>query len=191
MTETLRTFIAIELPDTVRDFLLQLQNDLKKRRLQVRWVRNENIHLTLKFLGNIDALQIQEISRAIGQAAATQGPFDLKASGIGVFPTIRNTRVIWAGLSGDVEALRSLHTTLDRHLEKQGIQRERRPFKGHLTLGRSKGKIDARQMADAIVACGGVASEIFSVDHVSFIQSRLQKGGAVYRRIMQAPLGPA
>ena len=188
MTETLRTFIAIELPERIHAALRQLQNDLKKYRFNVRWVRTENIHLTLKFLGNTQASDVQSAAEAIAAAAETQDAFELKASGIGVFPNIRNPRVFWTGLSENVHALRSLHMSLEKHLEEQGFEKESRRFKGHLTLGRAKGKIDTRRMMDAIVACGAFSSDVFSIRHITFFQSHLQKGGAVYTRIMKAPL---
>ena len=191
MSETLRTFIAIELPERIQSSIRQLQNDLKKYRLNVRWVRTENIHLTLKFLGNIQTLDVQRIAGAIADTAETQDAFELKAAGIGVFPNIRNPRVLWTGLSGNVPALLSLHQSLENYLGKQRVKKDKRRFKGHLTLGRAKGKIDARQMMDTIVACGGFESDVFSVRSITFFQSDLQKAGPVYTPIMRAPLGRA
>ncbi len=188
MTETLRTFIAIELPERIHAGIRQLQNDLKKYRFNVRWVRTENIHLTIKFLGNIQASDVQSVGQAIADAAATRDVFELKASGIGVFPNIRNPRVLWTGLSGNVQSLRSLYLSLENHLDEQGFKKEKRPFKGHLTLGRAKGTIDARQLLDAIVTCGGFSSDAFAVRHLTFFQSHLQEGGAAYTRIIRAPL---
>jgi 2'-5' RNA ligase len=189
MTDSLRTFIAVEIPERILAGIGQLQKDLKKHRFNVRWVRTENIHLTLKFLGNIPASDVEHISRAIADTAAGQQVFELRASGLGVFPNIRNTRVIWTGLSGNVQALRSLQASLENHLAEKGFQREKRSFKGHLTLGRSKGKIDARQMADSIVSLGDFSSDVFSVRYLSFFQSHLKKGGPpVYTRMMRAPL---
>jgi 2'-5' RNA ligase len=188
MTETLRTFIALELPEKMHVGLRQLQSDLKKHRLNFRWVRTENIHLTLKFLGNIQLPDVQNVAEAIVDTAGTQDPLELKISGIGVFPNIRNPRVLWTGLSGNIQSLRSLHMSLEDRLYERGFDREKRRFKGHLTLGRAKGKIDARQIMEAIVACGGVSSDVFLIRHITFFQSQLQQGGPVYSRIMTAPL---
>jgi 2'-5' RNA ligase len=188
MTETLRTFIALELPERIREGLRQLQRDLKRYRLNVRWVRTENIHLTLKFLGNIQLPDIERVAEAIAAAAEIQDAFALKISGIGVFPNIKNPRVIWSGLSGNVQSLQSLYTSLEDQLGRQGFEKETRRFKGHLSLGRAKGKIDSRRMMDAIAACGGVSSDMFSIRRITFFQSHLQKEGPLYTRIMTAPL---
>ena len=188
MSDTIRTFIAIELPDPIISFLKKIQEGLRPYGFKVRWVKPENIHLTLKFLGDIHAGDVQKVGAAISESIREYAAISLSAKGIGTFPGIKRPRVIWVGITGQQNELSGLQKRLDHDLSTIGFEKEKRRFKGHLTLGRAKGKIDARQMMDTIVACGGFTSDVFSVRNITFFQSHLQKAGAVYTRIMGAPL---
>lgn len=188
MNETIRTFIAVELPEELRADIRQVQQALKKYHLNFRWVRPESIHLTLKFLGNISPANIQTVTRELTDVAKVYGVFELRGSGIGVFPSTRNPRVLWAGVGGAIPMLQSVQSMLDDRLSEQGFEKERRPFKGHLTLGRAKGKIDCRRMMDAMAACGGFETLSFTVHSLTFFKSDLRKGGPVYSRLAVAPL---
>jgi 2'-5' RNA ligase len=188
LNETLRTFIAVELPEDIRIAIQQVQQALKKYRLNFRWVRPESIHLTLKFLGNIPPEDIQTVAKTLNDVAKVYDIFELRGSGVGVFPSIKNPRVLWAGVGGSIRTLQSVQSMLDNRLSELGFEKERRPFKGHLTLGRAKGRIDSRQMIDAISACGEFATLSFTVRSLTFFKSDLRKGGPVYSRLAIAPL---
>ena len=135
--EQIRAFIAVELPPAVREAVEGVVRELRSGIGDgVRWVRPEGVHLTLKFLGDIDAGSVPAVSRAMAQCAASAAPFDLFLEGVGVFPNARRPRVIWIGLGGALEPLLALQHSIDRELEGLGFARERRPFTPHLTLGR-------------------------------------------------------
>ena len=136
MSQTVRSFIAIELPAAVISLLDNVQQELKVLRLKARWVRPQNIHLTLKFLGNIDSGEIEKIGRAMVDAAGDSAPFTLTIGGIGFFPDIKRPRVIWVGLDGAKPALFNLQRNLADRLAIAGFPKEERSFKAHLTLGR-------------------------------------------------------
>ena len=121
MPETIRTFIAFALPDTILSALGRVQRDLKACGLKAKWVRLQGIHLTLKFLGDIEAHQADPVADKMAAAARGIDPFMLGAAGIGVFPNIRRPRVIWAGLSGDLEPLADLQRRIDAALSEIGF----------------------------------------------------------------------
>lgn len=188
MTQPLRTFIAIELPVAVSRELAAIQQRLRDRGLKLRWVKPGNIHLTLKFLGDIMPADIQDIEPAMQTAAQATPPFDLTVQGLGVFPGIRRPRVLWSGLGGAPERLARLYSSLEDDLAERGIAREKRPFKGHLTLARIKGALDSRRLLSAIEAEGLFEPLPLPVSELVLFQSRLQPAGAVYTPLVRIGL---
>ena len=191
MESTLRAFIAIELPEKVQESLQQVQKRFQAHRFKVRWVKTENIHLTLKFLGNIRVDVVEEIRQAISEEVENRGPFNLQARGVGVFPGVKRPKVLWAGLTGDIGQLVSLQQTIDGRLVGVGFTREKRKYKGHLTLGRIKGRINSRQLVNAMGEIGDFESDPFTVNRVVLFQSRLKADGAEYTRLHAVNLYPA
>ena len=189
MPKTIRTFIAIEIPGDIVSKIRELQKGIKNFGLKIKWVKSENIHLTLKFLGNVESVRIGEITEAIFKTAEEYTPISLAAKGIGVFPGIRRPRVLWIGLTGQLETLMSLQKTLDENLRLIGFPKEKRPFKGHLTLGRIKAKIDAKRFGDALMASRNFESETFTADRLILYKSELKPSGAVYTKLAEASLG--
>ena len=188
MPQTLRTFIAFALPEAVVSAMRTLQAELMVRRFPVRWVLPENVHLTLKFLGEVQPQAVERIAAALQKAVAGHAPVTLAVRAIGVFPGISRARVIWAGLDGQVEALNRLQRAVDERLQAIGYAGESRPFRGHLTLGRVRGKINPKQLADALATFETYASAPFTVDTLILFKSDRQPSGAVYAQLDQAPL---
>ena len=189
MPKTVRTFIAIEIPKTVISKIRELQDAIKASGFKIRWVRAENIHLTLKFLGDIEESKIVEIAEAVSKTAEEHSPISLKAKGIGVFPGIKRPRVLWVGLAGQLEALVKLQTTLDENSIVLDFPREKRPFKGHLTMGRIKDRIDVKKLGDALMAFRGFESETFTAGQIILYKSELTPSGAVYTKLVSVSLG--
>ena len=183
MTETFRAFIAIDLPESIKSFLSDVQEALKLYGFRVKWVRPQNIHLTLKFLGDTATADADKIAEAMTLAARNCPIVSLKAKGIGVFPNARRPRVIWAGLNGQLETLAKLQQTLDVHLADLGFARDTRAFKSHLTLGRVKGKIASDRMKAAIDKLEEFESESFETDQIILFKSELRPTGAVYTKV--------
>ena len=184
----MRAFIALKLPAVVKTAINGIQQNLAGYRFNVRWVKAENVHLTLKFLGDVDVHLIDSISAGVADAVAGITPFQLSAKGIGVFPKIKRARVIWAGLSGQMTVLNELQKSIEIKLAGIGFPREKRKFKGHLTLGRSKGVIDAAHLARAIEEFKAFKSETFTVDRVTLFRSDLNPSGAVYTALREITL---
>jgi len=188
MSKTFRAFIAIDLPESIKSFLSEAQEALKLYGFRVKWVRPQNIHLTLKFLGDTATADTDKITEAMTLAAKNCPTVSLTAKGVGVFPNVRRPRVIWAGLNGQIETLANLHQTLDAHLADLGFARDTRAFKSHLTLGRVKGKIASDRMLAAIDKLKEFESESFETHQVILFKSELRPGGAVYTRVQAIAL---
>ena len=187
MSETFRAFIAVDLPETVRGFLAEIQEALKLHGMPIKWVRPQNIHLTLKFLGDTNTAKTARILTAMTSAANDCPGVSLTAKDIGVFPDLNRPRVIWAGVNGQLEVLIKVQRILDEHLADLGFPRDRRNFSAHLTLGRVKGKIIADRMKAAIDGLKGVESEPFEVDRIILFKSELRSTGAIYTPVHQVP----
>ena len=133
-----RTFVALELPGVVGQTLADTIERLKGAAGGVRWVRPEGIHLTLKFLGDVEETRIPEIVAAVQQASGGTAPFTLQTSEVGGFPRLERARVLWVGLEGDLETLAGLQMEVEGALGTLGFPPERRRFFPHLTLGRAR-----------------------------------------------------
>lgn len=188
----MRAFVAIELSDTAKRALTALIQSLRNRRIDgLRLVRIEGIHLTLKFLGDIDASRVPRIAEALAAVSARHAPFRLALADPGFFPNADRARVLWIGVGGDLRPLRDLQRDVDETLATLGFAAEKRPFNPHLTIARmrdSAARADRRRAADALAAYPLPDCIAISANAVSLMQSELRPGGAVYTRIAHAPL---
>ena len=189
MPDTIRTFIAVEMPENIISGIRDLQRNLKAFGVDIRWIRPENIHLTLKFLGDVQADDMDSISGVISGTAEGGSPISLQAKGIGVFPGVKRPRVLWVGLTGQLELLSKLQKTLDVNLKGIGFPPEKRPFKGHLTIGRIKTKMNSKIFVDALMAFRSFETETFVADRIVLFKSELKPNGAVYTDLASATLG--
>lgn len=190
VSQTIRSFIAIELPAAVISLLDSVQQELKALGLKARWVRPQNIHLTLKFLGNIDRAAIEDIGRAMAGAAGDCAPFALTVGGVGFFPDIRRPRVVWIGLGGATAVLLNLQRNLAHRLAAVGFAKDKRPFKAHLTLGRIRQAVNPNILDQAIKDYSDLGNLKFSADRIILFKSDLRPSGAVYSHLRQAELTP-
>ncbi len=169
---SMRLFIAIFPPTEIRESLASSTSGIRVEG-GARWVRSENIHLTLKFLGEVSD-EAEGIASALREAASRHAPFELAPSGFGGFPSERKTRVIWAGAKGDIHPLRDLAEDVEASLEPLGFERESRRFSPHFTLGRAKRrpvKMEIENEPDI---------PAFVVEEILLIKSETKKEGAVY-----------
>ena len=189
MTNTIRSFIAIELPEEITETIRKIAAGFRRYKLNIRWVRPENVHLTLKFLGEISQDDVEPITDALMAAAERTGAIRLMAQGIGVFPGIKRPRVVWIGVGGDVVPLREFQLCIEQGLEPFGFPREKRPFRAHLTVGRVKGNLDKNILLQAIERLGHLETDPFTARSVVLFRSDLRKTGAVYTKLMEVPFG--
>jgi len=194
MTEqkTLRLFVAAELPEEVRHALGVAIDKLKRQNVNgLRWVATEGIHLTLKFLGNVEAPQVAALQTALESAASGLSRFTLRLANGGVFPNASNPRVVWVGLDGDIESLVSLQRGVKRALTGIGFTTEERAFQAHLTLARVKGRltsVERIQLMETLATLWEVDPPEFQVGSVSLMQSTLKPTGAKYTRLGEVEL---
>ncbi len=180
MADPVRVFIATTLPDPILKRIGVVRDHVKRHGFNIKWVRSGNIHLTLKFLGAVGSDDIDAIGAAMTEAVQPLAPFFLLSRGVGVFPGIKRPRVFWTGIDGDVASLVELQKTLDGRLHAIGYRKDARPFVGHLTIGRVKGRLHTGKLENAIQKFEGFRTEAFSVDTIHLIRSDLKPTGAVY-----------
>ena len=183
MPDTIRTFIAFKLPKNIISSIRKIQENIKSYAFKVRWVNLENIHLTLKFLGDINYTDIEKVSESIINTVKGHNPISLAVKGAGVFPDIKRPRVIWMGLTEEIEKLTGIQNEIEENLETLGFPKEKRPFRGHLTLGRIKDKINPKKLLDAMKKFEQFESELFIVDKIYLFKSELKSTGSVYTEL--------
>ncbi len=201
-TQTIRAFIAVELPLTVRALLMTVQGELRESMggaaEAVKWVRPESTHLTLQFLGDVHGEQLAAIQQGIERACVGVMAMSLNLGGLGVFPNPRWPRVVimWAGMRGggeDARKLPRLQEAVARQMEPLGFKPDK-SFQPHLTLGRvrgtlSSGDLEALNGALRFPQEHPMFETMFKVGSVSLMRSDLQPGGAVYTRLAHVELG--
>jgi 2'-5' RNA ligase len=190
--EEIRSFIAIQLPEEVREGLAKLRKELERSEHKfVKWVAPGGIHLTLKFLGNIPSKRVAEITEAIAEAAQGISPFYLEISCLGAFPSLRQARVFWVGIGGEVEKLSRLQQNIDSTLAVLGFAREERPFVPHLTLARLRpgaSLLERRSFGELVDSTIFEDKYHIEVGAVSLMRSQLTPDGAVYTRLSAVDL---
>lgn len=178
--EKLRAFIALPLPDNVADYLQGIRRELAGMGFDFRWVRQENVHLTLCFLGDISSGELPGVAGAMEAATAECTAFSLAARGIGFFPGVNRTRVLWVGVEGETQRLVAYQRRLSDLLTPHGFQRDKRPFRAHLTIARINTPIGPDAAVDLMERVGKTEAAPFTPREVILYQSELHRSGAVY-----------
>ena len=189
---SIRVFIAIELPSEVKSNLSNLIATLRLgRERTVKWVNSDNIHLTLKFLGSIPEQKVVDITSAMDRATEGFASFDLKLDGVGAFPNLRSPHVVWAGIGGDVPVLVNLQKKVEQALIPLRFALEKRSFSAHLTLGRVRDNTTRQERANLGETLGDLkvkTSLPFTVKAISLIKSTLTQSGAIYDQLASVEL---
>lgn len=174
----IRTFIAIELPADIRRYLFQsgqqMSTDLPRG--VVRWVAAENMHLTLRFLGDTAEDNLPEIAAQLDAITGQHQAFSLHLDQLGSYPNQKRPRIVWVGLGGELDTLNTLQSQIENAVQVMGWQREKRPFRPHLTLGRVKNP----NLAHHLSWTQQLEKKEFLVSAVYLIESQLQRQGPVY-----------
>ncbi len=189
----IRAFIAIDMSDEIRRGLDHVAVEVKKRLkdVPVRWVPVENIHLTLKFLGDVSVNNVEMLKKIMAGEAARHSGFEISVGELGAFPSTRRPRVIWVKVEAP-PALNNLQAGIENETARLGYPREERPFSPHLTLGRvarNASPADIRRIGDSLEAYKVGSLGTASVKMVNLYRSDLGPGGAVYKCLFAAPLG--
>ncbi|MBN1559220.1 RNA 2',3'-cyclic phosphodiesterase [candidate division KSB1 bacterium] len=185
--EKIRTFICIDLPDEIVDYLSTVQNKLQRVGRGVRWVAPQNIHLTIKFLGDVRSDAIDDIAQAVSRACHETPPFSVSLSHTGAFPNFHRPRIFWVGIREESGALLSLYQKMEDELQRLHFAREDRRFSPHLTLGRSKSDDGLEEVSTALQQekCPALS---FVARELIVMQSELAPQGALYTPLAIVPL---
>lgn len=190
--EQIRSFIAIELPREAKQALTRLQDELKEgSRTPVRWVDPNSIHLTLKFLGDIDVNMTGEITAVMEEAVRGEPPLHLEVGGLGVFPNPRRVQVVWVGLTGELERLGQLQKRIEAGLTPLGFAAESRSFTPHLTLARVRDRATPYERQDLgrlIESAQFEAGSSLNVESINLMKSQLTREGPIYTRLSSVAL---
>jgi RNA 2',3'-cyclic 3'-phosphodiesterase len=188
----LRAFIAIDLPHPLQDAIERQTIRLRQTLGDdlVRWIPIQNMHLTLKFIGNIAASHVDFLKQLIARTAESHPQFDLQIGGFGSFPNSKLPRVLWAGIHAPAD-LASLQKNIEAGASRLGYERDERPFSPHLTLGRVRQNIEPAELQKVRAALdsiqiGNIGSA--RIDTVHLYKSELRSSGSVYTKLFSAPL---
>jgi len=187
----MRTFIAIELPKEVKDVLRELQDQLQSSQADVKWVAAENIHLTLKFLGERDEKKVEEISQILDEVAKENQPYEINLISLGTFPDTDHPRVVWAGIDQGDAQTRKIAQALEEKIAKVEIPKEDREFSSHITIGRVKSNINREKLIQGLDNSKGYLAGknlLFLATQLLLFKSTLTSKGPVYEILKTANL---
>jgi 2'-5' RNA ligase len=185
----LRTFIAIDLGKTIRDRCLALQETLARGGAEVKWVEEENLHLTLLFLGEVEDRDLPALCQAVADCCALHNPFPLSVETVGCFPNPRRPRVVWVGVGAGSAEVCALHDALEPPLMELGCyRREERAYTPHITLGRVKGERSTTALATALARQANWRGGETDVREVRVLSSELTPQGPIYTVLSRAKL---
>jgi RNA 2',3'-cyclic 3'-phosphodiesterase len=184
----IRSFLAIDFPETVRETLAAYSQDLRRIPSKIKWVSPDQVHLTLKFFGSITEASINQMGPEL-LAIATEFPrMHLTLKGIGAFPNLFRPRVIWIGLGGELELLGKMKERIDQALTPLGFPKEDRPFHPHLTLGRNKSNDLNERLYQFLSAWPNEETPPFGVEAITLYRSDLKPTGPIYTQLGVFPL---
>jgi 2'-5' RNA ligase len=186
-----RAFIAVDLPPDLQERLAQITGELKEQMgdVPVRWVPAENMHLTLKFLGDVSLNNLDVLTDILRGEAVDREQMVVSLGGLGAYPKVRRPRIIWVGVEAPPE-LEALQRGIDKQTARVGYARDRRPFAPHITLGRVSRNAtpnEVRVIGDVLSIMSVGFLGVARIKKVHLYRSDLQSGGAVYSRLFSAP----
>ncbi len=184
----IRSFIAVALSEPIVKKIEDLQDKLKETKADVKWVKPDNIHLTLKFLGHISEKEIPKINISLQKIGEAFIPFSVFIEGVGFFPNAESPRVIWLGISKGSELLKEINKKIENDLSKIGFPREERIFNPHLTLGRCRSAKHKDRLSKMVKKGDFFIGEL-KVEKLSLYKSILTPLGPVYTLLNDTRLG--
>jgi 2'-5' RNA ligase len=183
----MRTFIAVELPPEVKRKIEEVQSPLKRTDTYVAWVKPGNVHLTLKFLGEVEEERIEDVFQGTETALKGSKAFNLSLKGLGCFPNLRRPRVVWLGVDKGKDGLAFMQRQIEEELSELKFPKEQRPFSAHLTIGRVKSPKNIEKLISLIETTNFQTEEVV-VDEVVVMKSQLHPQGAIYTPLKKIKL---
>jgi 2'-5' RNA ligase len=186
----MRLFVAVNLPEEIKNRLGAVQEQLRGAQADVSWVRPGNVHLTLKFLGEVEETRLERVGAALTEAVRGHAPFAFELAGLGSFGG-RSPRVVWVGVGRGAEALTRLAEGVETAMGTLGFAREKRGFTAHLTLGRVRSPRNAERLLAALAEWRRERFGEAAVEQVDLMESQLDPRGSIYTVRRSFPLGTA
>jgi len=177
---TLRLFVAMDVPDGLRQSLGKAMEETAASATGLQWVRPENVHFTMKFLGNVEEEKLPALKKSLRDLADSQAATDISIGGYGVFPSARRARVFWLGLKDGTEQLKELARKLDKRMARLGFPAETRPWAAHVTLARLRQPRDVTEMLEAWEDQPGIKETAWRGEELVLYRSVLDRTGPVY-----------
>ncbi|RKY88617.1 RNA 2',3'-cyclic phosphodiesterase [candidate division KSB1 bacterium] len=177
----IRCFIAIDLPGSLKKKIGEIQAKLKGSGADVKWVKPDNIHLTLKFLGEITPEKVEEVKASLDGISVKK--MEISARNVGAFPSLKRPRVIWVGIEKGLEKLKDFSNIIEKEMQKIGFEKEKRSFKPHLTIGRVKSQRNIGNLVKEIGLIEEFETEPFIPEEFILMRSDLKPSGAEYTPI--------
>ncbi|MEN6405008.1 MAG: RNA 2',3'-cyclic phosphodiesterase [Thermoguttaceae bacterium] len=190
MKKTLRTFVAVEIGGAIRSRAASLISLLDGSSAEVKWVSPEQLHWTLKFLGEVHQRELSRVCQAVARGVAGLSPFELEVRGAGAFPTVARPRTVWLGAGEGADAMVVLHDRIEAELAKLGYREEHRRFQPHLTLGRVRGEGPGiLELGTQLQQYAAFDAGQMTVQKTTVFSSTLTADGPVYEVLGTVPLG--
>lgn len=190
MKQTIRTFVAVELNPAVRGRAEQLIQLLRVTGADVKWVDTLNMHLTLKFLGDVRSQEIPRVCQTVQRAVAKVEPFEMEICGAGAFPNAQRPRTLWLGAGSGAEEMVALHGHVEAALGKLGFRKEHRRFHPHFTIGRlRRGGPAVAELGQILIENADFDAGRINVSQVVVFSSRLDRPGPTYEALSRENLG--
>lgn len=180
-SETIRSFLAIELDEELVPKIIDVQKEFKKTNANIKYVPSENMHFTLKFFGNIDIDMVEDIASAVEKVIKNYSSFDLNIKNCGCFPNKNVIKVLWLGLE-EGSPIANLQKDLDREFKKLGFKKEKN-FISHLTIGRVKSPKNKKDIRNTIEKLEDIEIGQFTVSKICLKKSTLTSQGPIYENI--------
>ena len=185
--DKVRTFVAIPIPAEIRRRLVEVEQDLMPAKAGVKWVPEDNFHVTLKFLGYVEPERLEAVARGVEAAVRGIGPFEVELAEVGAFPKITRPSVVWVGVTRGGQEMISLADRIDREMAKIGFERENRPFSPHITVGRVKSPKNRGWPPENLSGLRELIERhqnrevgSFGVEQVNIMRSELRITGPIY-----------
>lgn len=185
----MRAFIAVELSETARGAVARLQDALRPAGADVKWVEPQNLHLTLKFLGEAEEPRLPELTQVLESAASHLSPFTFSLEGVGAFPRLEYPRIVWTGIQEGKESLVALANQLEEACGRCGFSPEERPFSPHLTIGRVRSGKRLAFLVQQLRETTFQTAAPVPAEKIVLFQSILSPRGATYSPLREIPLG--
>ena len=181
-SDSIRCFVAVEVPDSIQDKLVKLQDNFRSNIDNASWIKRGNFHITLKFLGEVDNRRVDEICASLDNVAKNKKPFSIEIGGVGTFPNLVRPHVLWVGLKQGAVPTTLLANAINRELVEIGFPEDTR-FHPHFTLARLKRQTNLKSFTGLFEKFESIEGTLITVNKFTLIRSELYSSGAVYTPI--------